>query len=65
MAKEKRGSTMTKKIEADLVEDYSVNEVMLRGRVSGDPSEKELPSATTWWSFASSYAEIIATEWIL
>ena len=35
---------MTKKIEADPVEDYSLNDVMLRGRVSGDPSEKELPS---------------------
>lgn len=35
---------MTKKDGVDLVEDYSMNDVMLRGRVSGEPSEKELPS---------------------
>ena len=29
------------KVEA---EDYSTNEVLLRGRVSGEPREKELPS---------------------
>lgn len=28
----------------ELVEDYSVNEVLLRGRVSGEPTERELPS---------------------
>jgi single-strand DNA-binding protein len=35
---------MTKSLADDFVEDHSMNEVVLRGRVSGDPSEKELPS---------------------
>lgn len=35
---------MTKKVEINPIEDYSVNEVLLRGRVSGEPREKELPS---------------------
>lgn len=35
---------MTKTALKDGVEDLSVNEVLLRGRVSGEPTEKELPS---------------------
>lgn len=37
---------MTKKNgkTAEVIEDYSLNEVVLRGRVSGEPLEKELPS---------------------
>ena len=35
---------MAKKVEAELIEDYSFNDVLLRGRVSGNPNEKELPS---------------------
>lgn len=35
---------MTKKARKDDAEDLSANEVLLRGRVSGEPSEKELPS---------------------
>lgn len=33
---------MAKKV--DEVEDFSFNNVLLRGRVSGEPSERELPS---------------------
>lgn len=35
---------MTKRAVQDGVEDLSTNEVLLRGRVSGEASEKELPS---------------------
>ncbi len=35
---------MTKTAVKDGAEDFSTNEVLLRGRVSGEPSEKELPS---------------------
>lgn len=39
-----RGSFMVKKIEDAVNVENSLNEVLLRGRVSGDPTEKELPS---------------------
>lgn len=29
---------------SEVAEDFSVNQVLLRGRVSGEPQEKELPS---------------------
>ena len=35
---------MRKKAEKTEIEDISLNEVLLRGRVSGEPREKELPS---------------------
>lgn len=35
---------MTKTAEKVSVDDLSVNEVLLRGRVSGEPTEKQLPS---------------------
>jgi single-strand DNA-binding protein len=35
-------NVMAKKVKAD--EDYSVNDVLLRGKVSGNSTEKELPS---------------------
>lgn len=35
---------MAKKQEIEEVEDHSFNNVLLRGRVSGAPSERELPS---------------------
>ncbi len=35
---------MAKKQEVEEVEDPSFNNVLLRGRVSGEPSERELPS---------------------
>jgi len=35
---------MANKVEKVETEDYSLNEVRLRGRVSGEPQEKELPS---------------------
>lgn len=35
---------MTKKVAAPTETDNSLNEVLLRGRVSGEPAEKELPS---------------------
>ena len=35
---------MANKAEKAEFEDYSLNEVLLRGRVSGEPLEKELPS---------------------
>ena len=35
---------MAKKLEIAEVEDLSFNNVLLRGRVSGEPSERELPS---------------------
>ena len=35
---------MSKKQELNEVEDRSFNNVLLRGRVSGEPSERELPS---------------------
>jgi single-strand DNA-binding protein len=35
---------VAKKRDAELSDDYSMNEVLLRGRISGSPSEKELPS---------------------
>jgi len=35
---------MAKKQEIEEVEDRSFNNVLLRGRVSGEPSERELPS---------------------
>jgi len=41
-ALQEKGIMTAKKAEA--AEDYSVNEVLLRGRVSGNPTEKELPS---------------------
>jgi single-strand DNA-binding protein len=39
-----RGSIMTKKGATAVDVDCSLNEVLLRGRVSGVPTEKELPS---------------------
>ena len=39
-----RGSLMTKKTANAVDVDYSLNEVLLRGRVSGESAEKELPS---------------------
>ncbi|MDP1711428.1 MAG: single-stranded DNA-binding protein [Candidatus Nanopelagicaceae bacterium] len=36
--------SMAKKLEIEEVEDHSFNNVLLRGRVSGEPSERELPS---------------------
>lgn len=35
---------MTRAVKTDDVEDLSTNEVLLRGRVSGEATEKELPS---------------------
>ena len=35
---------MAKKIEEIQMEDHSANTVLLRGRVSGEPADKELPS---------------------
>ncbi|MDP1721280.1 MAG: single-stranded DNA-binding protein [Candidatus Nanopelagicaceae bacterium] len=35
---------MAKKQEIETVEDHSFNNVLLRGKVSGEPSERELPS---------------------
>lgn len=35
---------MAKKPEIEEVEDHSFNNVLLRGRISGEPSERELPS---------------------
>lgn len=35
---------MTRAVKTDDIEDLSTNEVLLRGRVSGEATEKELPS---------------------
>jgi single-strand DNA-binding protein len=40
----KRGSLMTKKVASAIEFNDALNEVLLRGRVSGLPAEKELPS---------------------
>lgn len=40
----KKEESMAKKLEIAEVEDHSFNNVLLRGRISGEPSERELPS---------------------